>query len=77
MALSSAIGIGVGSSSYLVRPYLPITTTTTFTRPFSGNSFGSSQEYNFRMIPHDLLKSEPQMIQRTYLTQGSRVGARP
>ena len=77
MALSSAIGSGVGSSSYLVRPYLPITTTTTFTRPFSGNSFGSSQEYNFRMIPHDLLKSEPQMIQRTYLTQGSGVGARP
>ena len=76
MALSSAIGIGVGSSSYLVRPYLPITTTTTFTRPFSGNSFGSSQEYNFRMIPHDLLKSEPQMIQRTYLTQGSG-GGRP
>ena len=76
MALSSAIGIGVGSSSYLVRPYLPITTTTTFTRPFSGNSFGSSQEYNFRMIPHDFVKSEPPMIQRTYLTEGSG-GGRP
>jgi hypothetical protein len=56
MALSASIG----GSSYMVRPYQPL--TTNYSRPFSGNSFGSSQEYNFRMIPHDLMKSEPSLV---------------
>ncbi len=58
MALSAA----VGSGTYLTRPYQPI--STTYSRPFSGNSFGSSQEYNFRMIPHDLMKSEPSILNK-------------
>jgi hypothetical protein len=58
MALSHAI-LGGMTTETCVRPYQPV---THFSRPYSGHSFGSSQDYNFRMIPHDLLKNEPQLL---------------